>query len=141
MADWPASDQRLWEHHVARNRNPFLEGAEETLSPITINGRRYSWGVFLAFAKRIDPDLLTLPLHLRLTKRIVDDFVADCRQRCRETTIVVHLERLYLVARSLCPEQDFRWIYQIARRIALRAPRLLHPTVVRHNFIVLASKA
>ncbi|MEX0955000.1 MAG: site-specific integrase [Rhizobiaceae bacterium] len=129
VAEWPKEDQQLWNRYMVE-ADPFDFGSPGPLSPATVTGRRYSFGVLLAFIRRVHPALMAEPLHTRLTKPVMEDFVAALRQTCRETTVALHLERVFFVVRCLCPDQDFRWIYQVARRIAVGAPRLVHPLVL-----------
>ena len=128
LSAWPLEDQRLWA--LKMESRPFTKGGRKKhLSNATIRGRRYTYGLFLAFLKSRKPSFLDAPLAERLVEEVVESFVEDLGKRCRQTTIVIHLERLFFVARSLAPSGDFYWIYKAARSLAAGAKRLVHPII------------
>ena len=128
MAEWPLEVRRLWQRQFAAG-SPFAIDNDKVLSPVTIQGRGYTLGIFLAFLKKSNPEFLALQNWSRWDATLIEAFVIELRHCCRETTVVLHLERLFFILRKICPEQDFHWIYRIARRIALRAPRRAHPVI------------
>ncbi len=128
LASWPLEDQRLWS--LKMESRPFTKGGRRNrLSSVTVRGRRYSYGLFLAFLKARYPHLLRASLTDRLVDEVIESFVKELGKTCRGTTIVIHLERLFFVARSLAPTVDFHWIYKAARSLAAEAPRLVHPII------------
>jgi integrase len=66
----------------------------------------------------------------RVTIPAVEEFVECLRANCRDTTIFHCVARLFYALRVLCPEQDWRWIYRLSRRIAVGAEPIRHPQVL-----------
>lgn len=125
---WPQDDRRLWTIAFS-GTDVFADTASGPLSPTTLYGRRAAYGQWLGFLDLMAPELLALTPDDRVTLATVSDYVEYLRQNCRETTVSIEIQRLFLVIRVLYPSTDWKWVNRICRRIARYARPMKHPEV------------
>ncbi|TIS53196.1 MAG: hypothetical protein E5W91_32040 [Mesorhizobium sp.] len=133
--DWPPEDQSLWGNAFGGD-DVFHKRQGARLSKTSIYGRKASYGKYLGFIKKAQPELLRLSSAARIKPDVLKAYVDCLRQNCRETTIAIDLERLFFALRAMFPTTDWSWLYSIARRIAagarpIRHPQILSPDVYR----------
>lgn len=126
---WPPEDGKVWSASYDGTGDIFDDPPGTSLAPSTIYGRKNAYGMWLEFLSHLHPEALELPVADRVTPDRVQDFVSYLRENCRETTITHLLSRVFYGLRDMCPEQDWHWLYRLARRIAWRAEPIKHPPV------------
>jgi integrase len=93
-------------------------------SDSTIYTLRAAYGYFLKFLKDHHPNLLERAGDPHITSEVVDEFVAYMKMWLRDTSVSTYLQRIYIVATHIFPDQDFRWLSLRARAIGHSAQRL-----------------
>jgi integrase len=136
FASWPDGDQKLWKACFA-SVDIFDDAPGSHLSNATRNGRRTAYGQWLGFLNLIEPECLGLAAPDRITRSCIEGYVAYLRENCRDTTIAHLLGRLFYVVRAMYPDRDWDWLYRIARRVALQAEPIKHPTVLSSDLYAL----
>lgn len=125
---WPLADRRLWQSAFS-NTDIFADGSVAGLKPTTLYGRLAAYRQWLGYVEAAAPELLALLPHQRVTLEAIEDYVGHLRQNCRETTVGIEIQRLYLVMRVLCPSHDWAWVNRICRRIFRGSRAMRHPEV------------
>lgn len=125
---WPREDRRLWSE-VFTGTDRYADRSTAALSITTLYGRRAAYRQWLGFLDLVAPELLDLSPAERVTLTTVEDYVGYLRQNCRETTVSIEIQRLFLVMRALYPSTDWKWVNRICRRIAREARPMKHPEV------------
>ena len=129
FGDWPAKDQQLWER--AFNAADLFDDAPGAhLSSASKSARKYAYSLWLGYLDVMDPDVLDLPANERINRQRVEEYVQTLRENCRDTTVSHNLGRLFYAIRAICPDQDWDWLYRIARRIAAKAEPIKHQQVL-----------
>lgn len=125
---WPKEDRRLWSE-VFTGTDRYADRSTAALSVTTRYGRLATYRQWLGFLDVLSPELLDMPPAQRVTPATVEDYVGYLRQNCRETTVAIEIQRLFLVMRTLHPSTDWTWVNRICRRIAREARPMEHPEV------------
>jgi integrase/recombinase XerD len=127
--EWPSEDRKLWSA-AFDGTDIFADQAAAGLAPSTVYGRRAAYSLFLGFLQTVAPELLASRPAERVTIRLIEDYVGYLRQNCRDTTVVIELERLFFVIRTFFPDSDWAWLYRICRRIARDAKPIKHQEIM-----------
>jgi len=126
---WPSEDRKLWSA-AFHGTDIFADKAAAGLAPSTVYGRRAAYSLFLGFLQTVAPELLASRSAERVTISLIEVYVGYLRQNCRETTVVIELERLFFVIRTFFPDRDWAWLYRICRRIARDAKPIKHQEIM-----------
>lgn len=127
--EWPIEDRRLWSA-AFDGTDIFADHEAADLAPSTVFGRQAAYSLFLGFLQAVSPELLASSPAERVTLRLIEDYVGYLRQNCRDTTVVIELERLFFVIRNFFPDRDWTWLYRICRRIAYDAKPIKHQEIM-----------
>jgi integrase len=104
------------------------ESAGVELSAVTHRARKYAYGAFLGFLNLEFPERLASPPTARVDRDLIANYATYLRLTCRDTTVAIELERLYLVLVAF-GGKDLTWLRKIQRRVARNAKRLVHPPI------------
>lgn len=127
--EWPIEDRSLWSVAFG-GTDIFADRVAAGLAPSTVYGRRAAYSLFMGFLQTVAPELLASRPAERVTVRLIEDYVGYLRQNCRDTTVVIELERLFFVIRTFFPDRDWAWLYRICRRIARDAKPIKHKEIM-----------
>jgi integrase/recombinase XerD len=123
-AAWPAGDRTRWEAAFKTGTDLFDDcGAGVHLAKRTRQQTQYAYGKFLAFLSTHYKSLLTRTLAERLNRKIIEKYVKSQPKSCGGVTLANYLNHLQLALRYICPNENWSWLLQIARRIATQAKR------------------
>jgi len=121
--DWPAEDQHRWKA-AFKSSDRFDErsyGAH--LAPTTRKARRDSYGRFLGFISAVHPERLMAQAQARIDRRIVAEYVTWRRQSAEVVSLAVDLGHLRDALKLICPDNDWSWLLNIIKHMAVTTPR------------------
>jgi integrase len=121
FARWSKADRETW--NTAREAAGVLDdgGVASYLSARTLDDltSRYSYLLyFLAEREKLNP---YGPAAASVTEENILDYVRFLEPRLSSVTLAMSLRKIARVAACLAPEQDWRWLRRIVRRLGLRA--------------------
>jgi hypothetical protein len=121
LADWPTADRETW--CVAQEKAGVLDdgGVASHLSARTLDDltSRYSYLLyFLAEEGKLNHDG---PAAASVTEENILSCVRYLEPRVSSVTLAQSIYKIARVAACLAPEQDWRWLKRVARRLDLRA--------------------
>ena len=120
LDQWPDTDRQRWIIAVSPT-DPFAdEGGDRALMRAHSNRRlQSSYGRWLGFLKRSCEMEQTVDPALRIHLETVQGYVAELQGAGnRSSTIALRLTDLLLMARLFAPNQDWRFIASLARKIS-----------------------
>jgi integrase/recombinase XerD len=121
---WPEGDRMRWEAafkvgtDLFDDRGPAVHLAERTRLSL-----QYAYGRFLAFLSAHHDNLLARAPAARVDRKIIEEYVKSLPKSCGGITIANYLNHLQFTLRYICPDEDWSWLLQIAKRIATQAKR------------------
>ena len=121
--NWPAEDQSRWEtaFKIGDRFEESCRGAH--LAPATRKARRESYGRFLGFISAIHPTRLTAAPEARIDRSIVAEYVTWRRRSGEVMSLAADLGPLREALKLVCPDNDWSWLSNIIKRMAVTAPR------------------
>jgi integrase len=123
FSDWPAQDQHRWQ--AAFKFSDRFDGRSygAHLAPTTRKARRESYGRFLGFISAVHPERLIAQPQARIDRSIVAEYVTWRRQSAEVVSLAVDLGHLRDALKLICPDNDWSWLLNIIKRMAVTAPR------------------
>ena len=119
LSEWPDAERAAWEH--ARRKSVRLKpgGAASYLGDEYCKDLVRRYGQFLNYCKRNgyehgEPGSLVTPVA-------VAGFVDELQVRVRATTLAQSIYKISRMGRLIAPKQDFSWLAEIAKDLALVA--------------------
>ena len=131
LADWPHVDREAWLAAQAKAGVLDEGGMVSHLSQCTLEDltRRYAYLLsFLTKQERLNPHE---PAASSVTEENILLYVRYLEARVSSVTLAQSLYKILRVAACLSPEQDWRWLKRVARRLDLRAK----PRDKRHEVV------
>jgi integrase len=123
FSDWPAEDQQRWEA-AFKSSDRFDErsyGAH--LAPTTRKARRDSYGRFLGFISAVHSERLIAQPQARIDRSTVAEYVTWRRQSGEVMSLAVDLGHFRDALKLICPDNDWSWLLNIIKRMAVTAPQ------------------
>jgi integrase len=121
--DWPAEDQHRWKA-AFKSSDRFDERSHGAhLAPTTRKARRDSYGRFLGFISAVHPERLIAQPQARIDRSIVAEYVTWRRQSGEVMSLAVDLGHLRDALKLICPDNDWSWLLNIIKLMAVTAPR------------------
>ncbi len=120
--EWPLSDQRAW-HALLDPGADILgdRGAGCDWAAATQVAMRSSYGQWLGWRQRTDPDSLQLSIAARVTPPVVGAWVDRLAATVAPLTVRLRVQHLLGVVAGVEPERDWTWLRRIVRRLDRRA--------------------
>ena len=127
LEDWPAADRAAWD--LLFVEGDLFDGPcpARTWSEGTRRKRCQGYGQWLSFVSRTEPEMLDTNPSDRITQSRVGDYLAECRQRLKPSSIAGLCVDIYSVAINVDPERNWGWLKNAANRLRARANRLALP--------------
>lgn len=129
IAEWPREYRELWKARIETTELFAAEPAPDW-ARATIGSFKGAFARFLGCVNRGHPALIGCPLVAVCSPALVENFVADLRRTCRETSVSSYLLRVFIVVSRLDPAHDYSWLLKTSRKIGACAPRLRRPVVL-----------
>ena len=119
---WPAEDHQLFEAAYAPG-DVFDEkrGAGVHLAEGSRRSIRFAWRRWLGFLAEHDPKALQLPAIDRITPARVRRYVEHLSAGMASSSVAVTIALLYMGARLVAPQRDWRWLLALKTRLQARA--------------------
>jgi len=114
---WPVADQQAWA--VALEPGDVLDpgGAAAAWATNSRLAVTQSYGRFLTWLNRNQPESLGLPLVARVTPQTVKAFAAELRTLNTPLTVVLRIDSLSKAVTSMAPANDWAWLVRMVRRL------------------------
>ena len=121
LAEWPAADQAAWKSLLEPGDILDNCGAGAHWAPGTRTGILQSYGQWLAWLTREHPDALRQPAAERVTPATIAGYVRHLKATVAGSTAALRILHLAGVIGPLAPDQDWRWLRRVARRLKRKA--------------------
>jgi integrase len=131
LPDWPTADREAW--LAAQAKAGVLEdgGMISHLSACTLEDLTRRYAYFLSFVIEAEKLNAYAPAAASVTEQNILLYVRHLEPRVSSVTLAQSLYKISRVAACLAPEQDWRWLKRVARRLDLRAK----PRDKRHEVV------
>src|SRR5581483_1570613 len=134
--EWPPADRAAWEAACRPAQRLKRGGAASHLKEITRRDLVRRYGYFLDYLRRVQvlPDAVAAAGYV--TPERVEPFVEELRNRVGSVTLYATVYKVRRMAQLLAPEQDFTWLCEIEKDLALvmrpksKADRLVYANVL-----------
>ena len=121
IAEWPAIDQAAWMALLEPGDLLDEGGAGAHWAPATRVGIIQSYGHWLGWLMRVQPNALQQPAEQRVTPDRIAGYVTHLRATVAGSTAALRILHLVGVIEPLARGQDWRWLRRVARRLERRA--------------------
>jgi integrase len=121
FANWPAVDRERWAAAFRAGDRFDESGCGAHLADTTRAARQESYGRFLGFLLANHLALMSSSPEARIDRSIVAEYVSW--RSCSDVSIASDLYVLRGALSLICPDTDWSWLLEIARRIEAAAPR------------------
>jgi hypothetical protein len=117
--EWPEADQRAWEAACRPGSRLKRGGAASRLAEVSRADFANRYGAFLGFLERTGRLNRNGRAAGQVTAPNVDVYLADLNARVRSVTCWNAIYKLRRAAELLAPTEDFSWLAEIEKDIAL----------------------
>lgn len=115
IEDWPDEDLSAWRVLLEPTGLFEEEGGFSHWAEATKRAAKERYGQWLSFVARTRPKYLEIEPTKRITRDVVDDFIADSEERLSDVTIAGLLGNLVLFAKQHASKEDCAWLERRAR--------------------------
>lgn len=130
VAGWPEIDRKLWEQAFISEDLFDKGGAFASWSADTRRIHAQSYGSWLSFLLRTQPERLNLPPTERITKDIANAFINEGKQRLKLRSISNQILSLAVIAKGFDEDGDWTWLFRAARALYEQSnPHQLKPPI------------
>ena len=120
VPEWPQAIQRAWEEAFRRSHRLKKGGSASHLGPVSREEIASRFGLFLGFLKRTGRLKEDAPASAHVTPQNVEAYMADfAAQKISSVTAWNNIYKLRRAAQLLSPDQDFSWLAEIEKDLAL----------------------
>ncbi len=121
LDNWPKADQSTWKD-LFLSGGPFDDvGPCAKWSDGSRKKRSQSYGQWLSFLHRTDETALEKAPARRIKKARVRAFVAECEMRLAPRTVQTLVTDIYVLAKSIAPKKDWKWLDTVVKHLAQNA--------------------
>jgi integrase len=144
---WPEADRAAWAAACQPAERLRRGGAASHLKDITRRDRARRYGYFLDHVERSEGLDRNAKAASYVTPARVDRFLAELQARVGSVTVHGSISKLRRVAQLLAPGQDFTWLTEIEKDLALlmqprsKFDRLVYSTVLLEAGMTLMAEA
>ncbi len=128
--DWPQADKTAWEALFAEGDIFDGMGPCASWSDGSCKKRRQSYGYWLSWMTRLQPNLLEHQPTDRITKDAVRAFLEEAETRVGAVTLKNLVSDLYVLAVAMYPSGDWDWLNRLFNRLNHLADRKSLPKPV-----------
>jgi integrase/recombinase XerD len=139
FTDWPPSDRSAWSKlfNYSSPLDPDVGLSHWSASSRNLAMAAYSQ--WLGFCSRRSKRLLKAQPEERVQPDIVETYLDRLQNRVSPVSMMMRIDKLYLVIRAMSPERDWEWLKNLGRRLRKRAtPMRRKYTRLRHPVELLA---
>jgi integrase len=120
VPEWPEADQRAWEEAWRPSHRLKKGGSASHLGPVSREEIARRYGLFLGFLKRTSRLDQDAPATADVTPQNVQAYMADFAvQKISSVTAWNNIYKVRRAAQLLSPNQDFSWLAEIEKDLAL----------------------
>jgi hypothetical protein len=116
---WPAADRDAWVMACRPAARLKRGGAAGHLKPVTRDDFARRYGLFLDALERRGLLQQDGPAAANVTVDNVDAYIAELKERVTSVTVYGSISKLRRVAQLIAPGNDFTWLVDIERDLAL----------------------
>jgi integrase len=118
---WPDPDRQAWRSACVPSRRFSLGGSAAHLAEVTRSDLVNRYGLFLDYLRRTARLRITDVAAELVTSETIAGFVAELKARVRSVTVAGTVYKVRRMAQLLSPQQDFGWLSELERDLALVA--------------------
>jgi integrase len=119
--EWPEADRRAWDDACRPGSRLKPGGAASYLAQVSRDDFAQRYGAFLGFLQRTERLDHGAAPAAQVTVGNVDAYITDLTARVRSITVWNCIYKLRRAAELLAPVQDFSWLAEIEKDLALVA--------------------
>src|SRR5688572_2346418 len=119
LENWPSADRDAWQQACRPHLRLSRGGAAAGMKPVTQSDLARRYGYFLDHLNRGGVLDLSAPAGAQVTPEALNSFLAEIASIWRSVTQAQSTYKLRRMAEILAPNQDFGWLREIEKDLAL----------------------